>query len=184
MSKLAAQRVDILTRALVGVGNGGVDRFESLFDGFVHDGSRWLEDAAPPARSPTKPCRRPCTVLLLLFKSIRDCSTRQNDSAHRAVWASAAANMRLMSPEANGLFGWRTGASPPRPKAGSMLTCVACARSAPTVHFSRPSTAKGSYENSRMAFRCVILLITSSLRFLECSWNTSAEVGQVQSECG
>jgi hypothetical protein len=39
-----------------------------------------------------------------------------------------------------------------------MLTCVAFARSAPTVQFSRPSAAKGSNENSRMAFKWVILL--------------------------
>jgi hypothetical protein len=40
MSKLAAQGIDVLTGALVRVRNGGIDSFESLFDGFVHDGSQ------------------------------------------------------------------------------------------------------------------------------------------------
>lgn len=41
----------------------------------------------------------------------------------------------------------------------AVSTSVACARNVPTMQFPRPRIEKGSCENSRMAFRCVIVLI-------------------------
>ena len=42
VTKLAAQGVDVFAGALVGVGDVGVNGFESLFDGFIHGHSQWL----------------------------------------------------------------------------------------------------------------------------------------------
>lgn len=75
---------------------------------------------------------------------IRPISWVGSSDVYRAVWASAAANILLMSPEVTGRSGSRSGAAPPMPQAGSMLTCLACAFNAPTVQFSRPRMAKGS----------------------------------------
>ena len=63
-------------------------------------------------------------------------------------------------------------------------TSRACARSAPTRHFSRGICANGSKRKWRRAFACVIWSISASGTPASWASRSSGERGQVVSECG